>query len=101
MMLARDVTWPDTLVTLVAKNEQNLRWPTKCLNLNPIDHLLDLLKSKVYVQPLQLNLRELTRVIHQICAAIPQQYIHRQMLSIFPKILQKLGGQLEIHLSVH
>ena len=44
---------------------------------NPIDHLLDLLKYKVRTQPLQLNIRELiTRVIHQMCAVIPQQYIH-------------------------
>ena len=41
------------------------------LDLNPIDHLLDLMKRKVRAQPLQLNLRELTRVIHQMCAGIP------------------------------
>ena len=51
-------------------------------DLNPIDHLLDLLKYKVNAQLLQLNLRELTRVIHQMCAAIPQQYIHRHILSM-------------------
>ena len=27
-------------------------------------------------QPLQLNLGELTRVIHHMCVAIPQQYLH-------------------------
>jgi len=43
--------------------------------------LLDLLKGKVRAQPLQLNLRELMRVIYQMCAAIPQQYIHRHILS--------------------
>jgi len=37
------------------------------------DLLLDLLKRKVRIQPLQLNLRELTRVIYQICAAITHQ----------------------------
>ena len=52
----------------------------KSLNLNLIDHLLDLLERMVHAQPLQLNLRELTRVIHQTCAAIPQQYIHRHTL---------------------
>ena len=36
---------------------------------------MDLLKGKVRAQPLQLNLRELRRVIPQI--AIPQQYVHR------------------------
>ena len=29
-----------------------------------------------------INLRELTRVIHQMCAAISQQYIHRHSLSM-------------------
>ena len=52
------------------------------LDLNPIDHLLDLLNRKVRAQPLQLNLRELPRVIHQMCTVIPQQYIHRHILSV-------------------
>jgi len=42
----------------------------------------NLLKGNVRAQPLQLNLRELMRVIAQMCAAIPQQYIHRHMLSM-------------------
>ena len=41
-----------------------------------LDHVLDLLKCKVRAQSLQLNLRELTRVIRQMCAAIPHKYIH-------------------------
>ena len=48
----------------------------KSLDLNPIDHMLDLMKHKVRAQPLQLNLREPTRVIYQMCGAIPQPYIH-------------------------
>jgi len=67
---------------LVANKVQKIRWPANSLNLNHIDHLLDLLKRKLRAQPLQLNLRELTRVIHQMCAVIPQQYIHRHILSI-------------------
>ena len=36
-----------------------------------------LVGRKVRAQPLQLNLKKLTRVIYlQMCAAIPQQYIH-------------------------
>ena len=58
---------------LVANNMQQFRWPAKSLDLNPIDHFLNLLKCKVRAQTLQLNLRELTRVIHQMYAAIPQQ----------------------------
>ena len=50
-----------------AKTQMDLNLPTYC---------------KVRAQSLQLNLRELTRVIHQICAAIPQQYIHRHILAM-------------------
>ena len=46
---------------------------------------MDLLKGKVRAQPLQLNLRELTRVIPQI--AIPQQYVHRHMLTMSTRFL--------------
>ena len=59
----------------------------KSLDLNPINHLLDLLNRNVRVLPLQLNLVELTRVIHQMCAAIPQQYIHRYILSMSSQYL--------------
>jgi len=59
----------------------------KSLDLNPIDHLMDLLKRLIRAQPLQLNLRELTRIIHQLCAAIPQQYIHRHILSMSTRYL--------------
>ena len=67
----------NTLVIFLANNVQNLRLPAKSLNLNFIDHLLDLLKRKACAQ--QLNLRELMWVIHQVCAAIPQQYIYRHI----------------------
>ena len=66
-----------TLVMLVTNNVQKLRWPAKSLDLNPIDHLLDLLKHKVRAQ----------RDIHQMCAAIPQQYIYRQILSTCTRYL--------------
>ena len=35
-----------TLVMLVANNVQIFRWPAKILNINHIDHLLDLMKRK-------------------------------------------------------
>ena len=59
----------------------------KIMDLNPIDHLLDLLKRKVRAQPLQLNIRELTRVIYQMCAAIPKQYINRHIISTSTRYL--------------
>ena len=50
--------------------------------------LLDgLQRDKVRAQPLQLNLRELTRVIHRMCAAIPQQFIHRHILPMSTRYL--------------
>ena len=106
MMLARDYASchmaRNTIVMLVANNMKNLRWPAKRLDLKPIDRLLDLLKRKVYAQPLHLNLRELTRVIHQMCAAIPQQYICRHILSMNTRYLAVVatpGGCFEMKLN--
>jgi len=83
MMLARDYASHHKVRSPLASSKQctKLRWPAKRLDLNPIDHLLDLLKRKVRAQPLQGKLRELSLVIHQMCAAIPQKYIHRHILS--------------------
>ena len=49
----------------------------KSLDFNPIDHSLAILKRNVRAQSLQLNLLELVRAIHYMCAAIPQQHIYR------------------------
>ena len=77
MMLAQDYASchraKSTLVMFVANNVQKLRWPAKILDLNPIDHVLDLLKHKARAQPLQLNLRELMCVIYQMSAPIHKQ----------------------------
>ena len=60
MMLARDYASchaaRSTLVMRVVNNVHKLRWPSNSLDLNPIDHLQDLLKDKVPSQLLQLNL---------------------------------------------
>ena len=61
---------------LVANNVRKFRWPAKSLDLNPIDHLLDLLKRNVRAEPLQLNLRVLTCVIHQIRAVYSTHFIN-------------------------
>ena len=95
MVLTRDYTsyhgarsiLESTLVMTIAINLEKCRWPAKGLNLNPTDHLLDLLKRKVRAQPLQLNLMELTRVFRHKCAAIPQQYIHSHILSMSTRYL--------------
>ena len=54
----------------------------KSLYLNPIEHVLDLLKRNVRTQPHQLNLRELTGTIRQMWAAIPQHYLHKYIISM-------------------
>ena len=91
MMLARDYASchaaRNTLVMVVANNVHKLRWPAKSLNLNHID----LLKRKLCAQRLQLNLRELTRVIHQ-----PQ---HKHILSMSTRyivvdVIQSIETQL-------
>jgi len=91
MMLARDdLSCHAARSTLVMFVEHNVHKMTcKSLDLNLIDHLLDSLKHKVRAQSLQLNLRDITRVIHQnlMCSEIPQQYIHIHILSINTRYL--------------
>ena len=59
-----------------------IKWPAKSPDLNPIEHVWDLLKRKVRAQPLQPNIREITRVIHHIWVAISQQYLHSYIISM-------------------
>jgi len=68
----------------------------KSLGLNPIDHVLDLLKRMVCAQALQLNLSKLMRVIHQMCAAIPQQYIYRHILPMTTRLVVLLVKTVEL-----
>ena len=72
----------NTQAMYVANNVRTLQWPAKSLYLNPIEHVLDLLKRNVRAQPHQLNLRELTRTIRQMWAAIPQHYLHKYIISM-------------------
>ena len=72
---------------MTCKQRATTQTAEKRLDLNRIDHLLDLFKRRVRTQRLQLNLRELTRVIHQMYAAIPQQYIYRHILSMSTRYL--------------
>ena len=71
----------------------------RSLDLNHIDHLLDLLKRKIRAYPLQLNLGERMRVIHQMCVAIPQQYLHIYILSMSTRYLtvDATSGGCTIH----
>ena len=71
MMLAKDNTprhaARSTQVILVTNTRQTLQWPAQSMDLNPSKHVWDILKRNVRVQLLQLNLRELTGVTHQMC----------------------------------
>ena len=82
MMLARDYAQchaaKSTLVTRVANNVHKLRCLAKKSGFKSYRPLIGPIETQG-AHPLQLNLRQLMRVIHQMCAAIPHQYIHRHI----------------------
>ena len=71
MMLAKDNTSRhaarSTQVIRVTNKRRTLQWPAQSMDLNPSKHVWDILKRNVRAQPLQPNLRELTRITHQMC----------------------------------
>ena len=87
IMLARDyASWHvarSTLVMLVANTQMACK-KSGFKSYRPLDRPF---KGQGCAQPLQLNFRELKRVIHQMCAAIPQQYIYRYILSMSTRYL--------------
>jgi len=96
-----------TPVMLEANNMLTFRWSSKSLHLNPIDDLLDLLKSKVRAQSLQLYLRELARVpmiklqwsllfmLGISCIKLIFGYLYFSP-NTFPKIKLKLGDRIRL-----
>ena len=56
-----------THVILVTNKRWTLQWPAQSMDFNPSKYVWDILKRIVRVQPLQPNLKELSRVTHQVC----------------------------------
>jgi len=65
------------MVVLVTNKRRTLQWPARSMDLNPSKHVWNILKRNVPAQPLQPNLKELTRVTHQMCHSITvSSHIH-------------------------
>ena len=69
---------------IVANNvQQKLRWPAKSLKSKSYRPLVGSTEMQgSCTAATTKSLRELTCVIHQKCAAIPQEYIYRHSLSL-------------------
>ena len=90
MMLARDYASHHEVRSPLASSKQctKLRWPAKRLDLNPIDHLLDLLKHKIFVHSHCNWISGSFRVLFiRWLAVILQQYIHKHILSMSTRYL--------------
>lgn len=71
-----------TLTMLHVNNIRVIPFPAKSPDLNPIEHVWDVLKQKVRAHPQQLNVRELERDVNRVWRNIRQQYLHRYIVSM-------------------
>ena len=66
----------------VANGVRALPWPAKSPDMNPIEHIWDVLKRNVRALPQQNNLHELMRDITQVWASLTQQQIQPYIISM-------------------
>ena len=67
---------------LIANRVRLLHWPAKCPDLNPMEHVWDLLKRRIRALPQQQNNRQLAQTVAQVWNGIPQRYLQRYIVSM-------------------
>ena len=83
---------------LATNNIRIMPWPAKSLDLNPIEHILDLLKQRVRSLPQQPTLRFLEQNARQIGNKTTQQTIQGYILSTrkrYLAVIRASGGHAE------
>lgn len=86
MLLAQDNAPCHTARTtqnmLTANNVRLLAWPSKSPDLNPIEHVWDLLKRRIRELPQQRNVGALEREIQRVWNNIPQRTLQNYIISM-------------------
>ena len=81
-----------TRAMLAAHNIRFMPWPAKSPDLNPIEHVWDLVKRRVRARTEQINIAGLTWDIQQIWNDLPQQYLHRYIASMRSRCRAVIDG---------
>lgn len=76
-----------TVAMLRANNVRVIDWPPNSPDLNPIEHMWDELKRRMRQLPPQQTLAQLRRAAVQTWDAIPQNFIHRYIVSMRSRCL--------------
>ena len=79
---------------LATNNIVSIPWPAKSPDLNPIEHVWDILKRRIRQFPNQRNLRDLARVVTITWANLNQQDFRNQIVSMRSRCLAviRAGG---------
>jgi len=77
---------------LAANRVQVLRWPSKSPDLNPIEHVWDLLDRRVRQRPVQQNLHELEMDLVQEWTALFQRSIRNYVMSMRARCLAVIAA---------
>ena len=72
---------------IVPNNVQKLRWPAKSLKFKSYRPVVGPIEMQGSCTAAETKSQGAPRVIHHMCAAIPQQYIHRHILSMSTRYL--------------
>ena len=77
---------------LAARRVQVLKWPSKSPDLNPIEHVWDLLDRRVRQRPVQQNLHELEIDLVQEWTALFQLSIRNYVMSMRTRCLAVIAA---------
>lgn len=87
----------ETMRFLQGNNVRVLDWPPRSPDLNPIENIWDEVDRRLRELPVQLDLAQLDRDIHQVWQGLPQRFLHdyiNSMRSRCQAVIEAHGGHI-------